>query len=349
MRFKPMPSHQRAFIHALAGDFGFDSESMDPEPHRHVYVFKTPRFVASPMKTLAECVRVRALANAAVVEAATEVQQRRMMVKNEPFNGFLLTGPRFALTIEELRGEFAAAFAGVKGVGFEISFLPSEHIVLKAHPASAASTIPPSSLEGMLKSLKPALVAVVNAKHLAASVHLVALDGSLNLLRREVDKSVDEEGWSTVAAKAAGPRFATSVQPVGGKSAFMVLGSKGREKKKKVEKVERQEVVEDWEEEMRREEEGVMKSAEMESKAMGEGAVEVDAGEEKGKEGLGGESFGEEVEEMEGPVVKDNTGDAASAEADTHAGPEGGIANVSAAAGSGTDSAAAPVVNEAHA
>lgn len=341
-----MPSHQRAFIHALAADFGLDSESMDPEPHRHVYVFKTPRFVASPMKTLAECARIRALASAAAVEAATEVQQRKMMVRNEPFNGFLLTGPRFALTIEELRGEFAAAFAGVKGLGFEISFLPPEHIVLEAHPASAATTIPPSSLEGMLKSLKTALVAVVNTKHLAASVHLVALDGSLNLLRREVDKSVDEEGWSTVAAKAAGPRFATRVQPVGGKSAFMVLGSKGREKeKKKKEKVEREEVVDDWEEDMRREEEGLMRSAEAELAAMGGRAAE---GEEKGKEGLGGESLGEEVEESKSPGRDDNSRETASREVDASAGADGGSAAVSGAAGRGTDTATAPAVDEAH-
>lgn len=36
MRFKPMQATQRAFIHALAEDFGLDSESQDPEPHRHV-------------------------------------------------------------------------------------------------------------------------------------------------------------------------------------------------------------------------------------------------------------------------------------------------------------------------
>ncbi|MCJ1247016.1 FKBP12-associated protein [Trapelia coarctata] len=305
LRFKPMPAHQRAFIHALAEDFGFDSESTDPEPHRHVYVFKTLRFVASPMKTLAECVRIRALASTAAAESATgELQPRRTTVgSNEPFNGFLLTGPRFALTIEELRVELAGAFATVPAMGFEISFLPSEHIVLKAHPASAATNIPPSSLDALLKSLKPALSALVGQKHLAASIHLVALDGSLNLLRREADKAIDEDGWSQVAAKAAAPRFAKRVLGVGEKSAFMVLGSRGREKekeKKKREKEKEVEVVENWEEEMRREEEeeGVMGRAEEEVRS---GTLGIEEGEGKdvvqgaeGAETLGKESQGEE-------------------------------------------------------
>jgi len=58
LRFKPMQANQRAFIHALAEDYGLDSESQDPEPHRHVSIFKTPRFVSAPMKTLAQCVRI---------------------------------------------------------------------------------------------------------------------------------------------------------------------------------------------------------------------------------------------------------------------------------------------------
>jgi len=58
LRFKPMQSNQRAFIHALAEDYGLDSESQDPEPHRHVSIFKTPRFVSAPMKTLAQCVKI---------------------------------------------------------------------------------------------------------------------------------------------------------------------------------------------------------------------------------------------------------------------------------------------------
>ncbi|KAK2743732.1 FKBP12-associated protein [Onygenales sp. PD_40] len=40
-RFPPARSQLRAFIHSLAADWGFKSESFDPEPHRHVLVFKS--------------------------------------------------------------------------------------------------------------------------------------------------------------------------------------------------------------------------------------------------------------------------------------------------------------------
>ncbi|PYI27553.1 hypothetical protein BP00DRAFT_353191 [Aspergillus indologenus CBS 114.80] len=39
-RFQPAKSPLRAFAHSLAADWGFASESFDPEPHRHVFVLK---------------------------------------------------------------------------------------------------------------------------------------------------------------------------------------------------------------------------------------------------------------------------------------------------------------------
>ncbi|KAL4996020.1 hypothetical protein BDV10DRAFT_173302 [Aspergillus recurvatus] len=40
VRTQPAKSSIRAFIHSLATDYGFASESFDPEPHRHVFVLK---------------------------------------------------------------------------------------------------------------------------------------------------------------------------------------------------------------------------------------------------------------------------------------------------------------------
>ncbi|KAL2861032.1 putative NF-X1 finger transcription factor [Aspergillus lucknowensis] len=40
VRTQPAKSSLRAFIHSLAADYGFSSESFDPEPHRHVFVLK---------------------------------------------------------------------------------------------------------------------------------------------------------------------------------------------------------------------------------------------------------------------------------------------------------------------
>ena len=253
LRFKPMPPHHRAFLHSLSEDFGFDSESVDPEPHRHVAVFKTPRFVMAPMKTLAECVRIRQ-AEAATV--ATSEPQKKLQSNNEPFNGFLLTSPRFALTIDELRIELSSVLDPVAALAFEISFLPSEEIVIKSRPSSLTTTVSSESIAATLRSVRPSLLALVASKHLAHSIQLCALDASLNILRREADDAASNGGWSQVAAKAAAPRMAPRQTAVGERSVYTVLGSKLREaKKKKEEQKAKEAIVEDWEEEARREEE----------------------------------------------------------------------------------------------
>jgi len=255
LRFKPMLSYQRAFIHSLAEDFGFDSESMDPEPHRHVAVFKTPRFVMAPMKTLAECVRIRTSAEAASITIAET--QRKLQGSNEVYNGFLLTRPRFGLTLEELRADYASQLESTPGLAYDISFLPSEEIVIKAKPASASTAISPLAIESSIKALKGPLSTSTSAKRLAASIQLCALDPSLNIIRREVDDPALNGGWSQVAAKAAAPRSAPRQSAVGEKSLYTVLGSKLRDAKKRREetkKAMKEEVVDDWEEEMRKEE-----------------------------------------------------------------------------------------------
>ncbi|KAI5291127.1 FKBP12-associated protein [Ascosphaera acerosa] len=44
-RFAPARPALRAFVHSLAADWGFTSESFDPEPHRYVEVYRTPRWI----------------------------------------------------------------------------------------------------------------------------------------------------------------------------------------------------------------------------------------------------------------------------------------------------------------
>ncbi|MCJ1230387.1 FKBP12-associated protein [Toensbergia leucococca] len=273
LRFKPMPPHQRAFIHSLADDFGFDSESMDPEPHRHVAIFKTPRFVMAPMKTLAECVRIRTSAEASSTTIAEA--QKKLNAHNEPYNGFLLTGPRFGLTLEDLRADLSSTLKSSPSLVIDISFLPSEEIVLKAHSISASTTTPSPSIEAILRAMKPALSATILSNHLAVSIQLCALDSSLNILRRELSEINANGGWSHVAAKGAAPRQAPKLMAVGEKSVYTVLGSKMRDAKRKEKeerKREREAVVDDWEEEARKEEAeeeekwgGVGKGVEVES------------------------------------------------------------------------------------
>ncbi|EON69183.1 hypothetical protein W97_08541 [Coniosporium apollinis CBS 100218] len=249
LRSKPMPPTQRAFLHSLAEDFGFDSESMDPEPHRHVALFKSPRFVTAPMKTLAECARIRHSQRAATANSAA-VSEKKVKPSNvigEPYNGFLLTNAKFGLTIEELRSAIRPALAATPSVQFDISFQPDESVVLKATPSAAVPS--ERDLEATLQSLKPGVSAAVKAQALG-SIQLCRLDGSLNVLRRESD-SASNGGWSQVAAKAAAPRMAIRQPVVQAKNAYTVLGAGkvqlGKKKEKKKEKLREESVVDDWE------------------------------------------------------------------------------------------------------
>lgn len=246
LRFKPMQAPQRAFVHSLAEDFGFDSESLDPEPHRHVAIFKTPRFVMAPMKTLAECARIRhsqRLAAAQVpVAAAPSKPVKASNVVADPYNGFLLTNPSFGLTLDELRAAIRAPLAMSPGLDFDISFLPSEEVVLKAaRPTSTPQE--EHDLDNTLAALKPSLVTVIKAQHFG-TLQLCRLDAFLNVLRRESDSAANG-GWSQVAAKAAAPRKAPLPPVVGVKNNFTVLSSLSNKKKKEPQKPA--EAVDDWE------------------------------------------------------------------------------------------------------
>jgi len=230
-----MKPQQRKFLHCLASDFGLDSESMDPEPHRHIVLFKTPKFVSAPMKTLAQCVKIKP-----VVEP-TVTPPKKIEVNADPFNALLLSNPRFALTTEELQADFARDFSTVSGsMKFDIFFLPSEQVLIKPIPATAISG---STVEASLQNLKPSISRTATTKKLATNVSLCRVDSSLNVLRRE-DEGGNSGGWSQVAAKgAAGPSRAKGPEVVGTKSAFTVLGNL---KKKKEEARREREEAEKW-------------------------------------------------------------------------------------------------------
>ena len=270
LRFKPMPNHQRAFIHSLAEDFGLDHESLDPEPHRHVFVLKTPRFVAAPNKTLAECLRIRNQnATLTTTSSAPASSRKALPATFESFNAFLLINPRFGLTIEELRTDLHTTLSSTPSLKFDISFLPSEQVALKA--SSTSHHLPSSTIETHLKSMKSALASQVYSMRVASDVRLCTLDASLNVLHLQDDSSHSASGgWSQVAATAAGgPRTVPRWEGVGAKSSFTVLGRGEARKKKEREEKERRErkgsVVEDWEEAMRKEEEEEEKETEMET------------------------------------------------------------------------------------
>lgn len=252
MRFKPMQRQQRAFIHSLAEDFGLDTESMDPEPHRHVALFKTPRFVMAPMKTLADCVRIRQRERATAVTATkttatyTPAAQLKRNQTADPYNGFLITNPRFALTIEEITAVLRSTMPKTSHpLELDVAFLPSEEVSLKP-PIAARVSVSEREIQNMLESIKATLATALAAESFG-KLQLVRTDASLNVQRRESDDAPGA-GWSQIA-KGAPVRRAPQNAPLGQKSGFAVLSLPRRSKKEKTE------VAEDWEVEEEKEEE----------------------------------------------------------------------------------------------
>ncbi|KAF2221825.1 hypothetical protein BDZ85DRAFT_274744 [Elsinoe ampelina] len=268
MRFKPMKAQERAFLHALAEDFGLDSESLDPEPHRHVVLLKTPRFVRAPGKTVGEAVRIRTLKRK-IVERPREEKRAGVDENRNPLNAFVLVGTRFGLTEEEMKSIVASAVPVDETVRFEVIFLPSEEVVLRPLGGGLG-------LEQTLRDVKPALEAVVKANQIGTLL-LCSVDASQNIVRRETD-SVAADGWSRVAAKGAAPRRLPGVAAVGGQNAYAALSGSGlasggkvtfAKKKEKLVKKVVEPVVDDWEAEMEAEEK--RKSAVEERRVEGEG------------------------------------------------------------------------------
>lgn len=216
LRFRPMTSGQRAFMHSLATDFGLDAESLDPEPHRHVSVFKTPRFVSAPNKTLAECIRIRTRQRTAAAKEASALETTRQKASTEPFDSIIIRNLRFGLTDDDVRSELASAFSDSyddqsSQLRFDIFFIssPSEEVLLR--PKDHA--LQPKALESLLVTIKGVLATPALPGASAMGVlELCRSDGNNNILVRESDvvpgPSVD--GWSRVAAKGAAPRRAVS-------------------------------------------------------------------------------------------------------------------------------------------
>ncbi|KAF7591347.1 FKBP12-associated protein [Aspergillus hancockii] len=99
VRFQPAKSSLRAFLHSLAADWGFASESFDPEPHRHVFVLKPTVWKPPPLgmgngtaigiggMSVSECVKLRERQRQREREAqrlaAAEAKAQREAVKTQ--------------------------------------------------------------------------------------------------------------------------------------------------------------------------------------------------------------------------------------------------------------------------
>jgi transcriptional repressor NF-X1 len=255
LRFKPMKKRQRQFIHSVAEDFGFDSESIDPEPHRHVLLFKTPKFVAAPMKTLAQAARIKRTALNVSAPIHT-VSDNKANEAKHTYNGFLITNPKFALTGHELKLHVRNAAPSTE---FDIIFMTSiDSIAL----IPVKSWEPAEQLTTLLSSLQPTISAELIKSKLAGGVVLCVFDTKTpepTVLHQEGSReSTSIDGWSQVAAKKAPPVSVPQLKAVGQRPVYTVLGSKLAEaKRKKLEKEEMmrrqakmEDVVDDWEQEM---------------------------------------------------------------------------------------------------
>ncbi|RYN40923.1 hypothetical protein AA0112_g2593 [Alternaria arborescens] len=293
LRFKPMPRNLRKFIHYLAEDFGMDSESMDPEPHRHVAIFKTPKFVMAPMRTLADCARSRQIQQrlaptpAPVTTSAAPLRPKPSNTNGDPYNAFIILNPRFALTIEELNPIIKSVLATTSfRCELEVTFLPSEAIALKP-PLAARLSIPEHDMQKMLESIQAPLTQAITTQGIGKNVQLARLDSSLNILRKESDVGPGS-GWSQVAASKGVPlRQIQKTTGFGNKGGFAVLSLSSKKKKKQKEPVE--EVAENWEE-AEEEEEQKEKVSGANSAAMSEDeGISKDTGEASGSKAASGE------------------------------------------------------------
>ncbi|KAI6271631.1 hypothetical protein MCOR27_008729 [Pyricularia oryzae] len=265
LRFKPMKPNQRAFLHALAEDYGFDSESQDPEPHRHVSIFKTPRFVSAPRKTLGQCVNMlKIAAEAEAVARSSAAQQQAKTTALQPFNAFVLSKLTFGLTIDEVDKALAADLSSSNAMSltFSTTFLPATDevlVVAKPPPATAANitrsgvATTPVAVENALTSLKPAVSKTMTKTGLAGNVSLCHVDPTGIVVRREGHGSgggPDASGWSAVAGRAAA-RPRTVAPPPAKKpgSVFLALGRKkpAAPEAPKAKKPEPEPVEDDWE------------------------------------------------------------------------------------------------------
>lgn len=194
------------------------------------------------MKTLSQCIKLRP----APVAAEPTSLGKSLVANAEPYNAFLLLTPRFGLTIDELHSDMQPDLSTAGFLSSEISFLPSGDIVIR--PVVAHFT-PSAKLEANLSSIKLAISKKINSLGIATGSTLCAVDGSLNVLRREDESSAGGGGWSQVA-KGAGRRTAPALADVGVRSSFTVLGNKSAKVAKKVRKEAKEDAPEDWEREV---------------------------------------------------------------------------------------------------
>lgn len=215
-RLKPMPPASRAFVHSLAKDFGLASESQDLGVNRAVTVLKTQTFVSAPLKSLSASLRIRGLKREREAEEEARAAEKDVLAaagtdpEPEHFNALALSGPAFALTLEDLEAALKDALDH-PSVVFKIDFPPGgAEVLLKAASRTFADAMNPANVHETLTALRPGVADVVTKRELAAGVQLAHVDDEMNVLRRE---RVAEGGWSEVVRKGREAASSGSATP----------------------------------------------------------------------------------------------------------------------------------------
>lgn len=232
-RLNPMQPASRAFVHSLAKDFGLASESQDLGVNRAVTVLKTQNFVSAPLKSLSASLRIRGLKREKEAEEARAAEKDVLPaaggeLEPEHFNALALSGPAFALTLEDLEAALKDALDH-PSVVFKIDFPPGgAEVLLKAASRTFADAMNPANVHETLTALRPGVADVVAKRELAAGVQLAHVDDEMNVLRRE---RVAEGGWSEVVRKgreAASSGSATPADEAGDGKKRLTLKLGGR-------------------------------------------------------------------------------------------------------------------------
>lgn len=169
-------------------------------------MYKGPRFVSAPSKTIRQCVKIRATQEAA---AAAALVKPPVPHETEPLNAFLLTSPRFGLTTDEVGVALAADLAAQPSLHFKMEYLPSDEVLMRA-TVQYSSFLSAAGIETALRALKKTVTDRVHSLEIAGNVFLCHVDASDTITRREEFARQDGVGgWSAVASRAAAKKDST--------------------------------------------------------------------------------------------------------------------------------------------
>lgn len=269
--FQPMKSQLRQFIHFLAADFGFESESQDPEPYRSVVVMKGPKFTTAPKKTLSEFTKSpgksSTLGTHAPSPAATPLIEQLRKPGKQAVNAIVLEGIRVGLLMNELEKELNPLLS-TSQLKFKIDWTADEEVVLEPKPSSFGM----DEIELELSNIKIPLRRTIKTKGIAQEVELCWIGRDGKIVHRENQK------WATVAGPKGGSAMASNTPTWAGRpgisisqngfgaldpssaSRMVALGGsrsseslrekerreKERKEKEKEKKKQEEEVVDDW-------------------------------------------------------------------------------------------------------